>query len=151
MVGHAPRDWEIQGLNPAYPDQWLKTWDSSGYPARDLVLLGQPLGGWAWCQYPVPGWDSMLDAHLLSQSGSRYNWDILCMLLGRSVTKKQAYGAFSRTCVVLCMFLVQICFHISVYLVSLRCNESAIVSSGISYYYHSHQYCVCLLLLFSVL
>ena len=61
-------------LIPSFPGvescQWLKTWDSSGYPARRLAIQGEFWDWLARCQYTVTGWDGKFGLQLLSQCGS---------------------------------------------------------------------------------
>ena len=49
--------------------QWLKNWNSNGYPARRLAFLGQRWDWSARCQYTVTGWGRKFDLQLLSQCG----------------------------------------------------------------------------------
>ena len=57
-------------LSGFFSYQWLKNYNSIGYPARRLALWGQCWDWSARCQYTVTGWDGKLDLQLLSQCGS---------------------------------------------------------------------------------
>ena len=50
--------------------QWLKSWHSSGYPAKRLALWSQCWDWSARCQYTVTGWDGKFGLQLLSKCGS---------------------------------------------------------------------------------